>query len=297
MLINVDMGKHAYLIMAHGNFSQLKQLLSLLDDKRNDLYLHIDSKAGYIDKNQFTNVVGESNLFFIKRRSVTWGGDSQIRLEMDLLESAVHQEQYDYIHLLSGVDFPIKSKKYIFDFFEKHKGTEFVMIDKLNANETAASRCNKHYVFQNKIGRKNKLFYKVIQQSVLWVETWCGVNRLNAAELSTLRKGPNWFSITGDFAKYVVNHKGWILHIFSHTLCADEVFLQTLLWRSPFKKCLYINDNLKYTNLRVTDWQRGNPYVWQNEDIEYLISSPYLFARKFDTVRDNYIFNRIKSLN
>lgn len=291
------MGKHAYLIMAHGAFGQLKQLLSLLDDKRNDIYLHIDSKAGNVDKIQFTNVLEESSLFFIKRRSVTWGGDSQIRLEMDMLESAVHQKQYDYIHLLSGVDFPIKSKKYIFDFFEQHKGMEFVMIDKQNANKTAIKRCNKHYIFQNKIGRNNKPFYKAIQQLVLLGEALCRFNRLKATELSTLCKGPNWFSITGDFAKYVVNHKDWVSHVFSHTLCADEVFLQTLLWRSPFKNRLYINDELKYTNLRITDWQRGNPYVWQNADIEGLIKSPYLFARKFDTVKDNYIYNRIKSLN
>lgn len=291
------MGKHAYLVMAHGAFGQLKQLLSLLDDKSNDIFLHIDSKAGEIDRTQFVAALRDSSLFFIKRRSVTWGGDTQIKLEMDMLENAIQQGCYEYIHLLSGVDFPIKSKKYIFDFFERHKGTEFVMIDKQNDNVTALKRCNKHYLFQNKIGRKNKLFYKAIQKIILGIEALWKYNRLKDADCSSFRKGPNWFSITGEFAQYVVNHKVWISQVFSHTLCADEVFLQTLLWRSPFKKRIYINDNLKYTNLRVTDWQRGNPYVWQNEDIEYLISSPYLFARKFDTVKDNYIFNRIKSLN
>ena len=39
------MGKHAYLIIAHDKFEQLKRLLLLLDDERNDIYLHIDSKA------------------------------------------------------------------------------------------------------------------------------------------------------------------------------------------------------------------------------------------------------------
>lgn len=31
--------KHAYLIMAHNNFEQLRILISLLDDVRNDIYL------------------------------------------------------------------------------------------------------------------------------------------------------------------------------------------------------------------------------------------------------------------
>lgn len=38
------MKKHAYLIMAHNNWKILEKLLILLDDKRNDIYLHIDLK-------------------------------------------------------------------------------------------------------------------------------------------------------------------------------------------------------------------------------------------------------------
>ena len=39
------MKKHAYLIMAHNNPYILKKLLNLIDDKRNDIYLHIDKKS------------------------------------------------------------------------------------------------------------------------------------------------------------------------------------------------------------------------------------------------------------
>ena len=37
--------KHAYCIMAHGNWEQLQMLIDVLDDERNDIYLHIDKKA------------------------------------------------------------------------------------------------------------------------------------------------------------------------------------------------------------------------------------------------------------
>ena len=37
--------RHAYLIMAHNEWSLLNVLLSLLDDDRNDIYLHIDQKV------------------------------------------------------------------------------------------------------------------------------------------------------------------------------------------------------------------------------------------------------------
>lgn len=54
------MKKHAYLIIAHDNWKILEKLLILLDDKRNDIYLHIDRKSNLIN---FSNNVHNANLF------------------------------------------------------------------------------------------------------------------------------------------------------------------------------------------------------------------------------------------
>lgn len=37
--------KHAFLIIAHNEYPVLEVLLSMLDDERNDIYLHIDKRA------------------------------------------------------------------------------------------------------------------------------------------------------------------------------------------------------------------------------------------------------------
>ena len=37
--------KHAYLIIAHQNWEQLKTLIGMLDYIDNDIYIHIDKKA------------------------------------------------------------------------------------------------------------------------------------------------------------------------------------------------------------------------------------------------------------
>ena len=37
--------KHAYLIIAHNEPDVLKTLLLMLDDERNDIYLHVDARA------------------------------------------------------------------------------------------------------------------------------------------------------------------------------------------------------------------------------------------------------------
>ena len=62
------MKKHAYLIMAHNEFEILKILLHLLDDERNDIYLHIDSKAGIISEAEFLQCVKMSNLIILKNQ-------------------------------------------------------------------------------------------------------------------------------------------------------------------------------------------------------------------------------------
>ena len=63
------MKKHAYLIIAHNNWKILERLLILLDDNRNDIYLHIDRKSDLIN---FSNNVHNANLSVFHEIDVRW---------------------------------------------------------------------------------------------------------------------------------------------------------------------------------------------------------------------------------
>ena len=76
--------KHAYLIMAHNEPYILEKLLRLIDDERNDIYLHIDKKWKNFDFEKFKNVVRKSNIYFSDRLDVRWGTYSQIKCELVL---------------------------------------------------------------------------------------------------------------------------------------------------------------------------------------------------------------------
>ena len=52
---------------------------------------------------------------YVDRVPVNWGG-SQIRAELSLLKCAV-KKKYDYYHLVSGADLPIKTQDEIHQFF------------------------------------------------------------------------------------------------------------------------------------------------------------------------------------
>lgn len=49
--------KHAYLIMAHNQFHILEVLLNLIDDERNDIFLHIDKKVSNFDFDYFKTIL------------------------------------------------------------------------------------------------------------------------------------------------------------------------------------------------------------------------------------------------
>ena len=50
-----------------------------------------------------------------------------------------------------------------------------------------------------------------------------------------LYQGSALFSITGEFAKYLLSKKDEIYHRFRYSLAADECFIQTIAMKSPFK--------------------------------------------------------------
>ena len=112
------------------------------------------------------------------------------------------------------------------------------------------------------------------------------VDRLRRRNLK-VQKGANWFSITDDFVQYILCKEDWIQNHFSHSVCADELLLQTLAANSEFMERVYdpFGDDSSLGNLRYVDWKRGNgnsPYTFREEDREMLKKLPHLFARKFE---------------
>lgn len=283
------MGKHAYLIMAHNDFSLLKKLLVLTDYENNDIYLHIDKRAEGFDLSCFQKIVKKSNLFFVDRINIEWGGESLITCELLLLKEAT-KKGYDYYHLLSGVDLPLKKQSEIHNFFKNNGRYEYMEFDK-EAIESGSflHRCKYWYFFQNKKGKKKGIvpfILKYLEIASISIQKLFKVNRMSNNDLEYY-KGSNWFSITHDLASYVLGQEKNIKKYFFKSLCADEIFLQTIAMNSPFKETI-IDDYLRYI-----DWDRGSPYTFTCEDIERLKESDKLWARKFSTEKDETVINTI----
>lgn len=214
------------------------------------------------------------------------GGYSLIHAELLLLKKAVSVGRYQHYHLLSGADLPLKSQDDIVAFFEENEGKEFIRFEK--ESFTYRNRVQYFYPFQEKAGRGKKKLWNSLNGIALKVQKAVRINRNKQIEF---QKGTQWFSITDSLARYVVQQDKWIRSVFHSTLCCDEVFLQTIVNHSKFRDSLYHKDFDNDLNaiMRYIDWERGNPYVFTFADLEELLDSGMMFARKFDERVDSRI--------
>lgn len=274
--------KHAYLIMAHNNFYILEKLLHLLDDPRNDIYVHIDKKVSEFDFVHYKNICEKATVIYpAKRIDVHWGTQSQVITELLLYREAFCNGPYQYYHLLSGVDLPLKTQPEIHQFFEG-KQCEYLNF-KSEPSAYDVMRVSRYHfsahpgTIASKISACADLFQNILK-----------TNRLKRKRI-IVKKGPNWCDLTQIAVEMLLQNEKEILKLTKYSLCADEVYKQTFLFGCGLEIC---NDDL-----RLIDWSRspnGNsPHTFTSDDWDMLIGSEKLFARKFSVDIDKDIVDRL----
>lgn len=290
------MKKHAYLIMAHNEIHMLKKLLAELDDDRNDIYLHIDGKNPYINEDEISSWISCSEIHFVNRVNIYWGTISVVNAEFILLNEAVKKE-HSYYHLISGVDFPLKSQDEIHDFFA-NEDREFISwhTDGFNGDEFKY-KIQYFFPLLKFVGKghfdgtgKKKAFMRMLvrlQWRILECQRKLRIDRTEKYKNMSFYKGDQWFSITHEFAKYILSNKKNILRMYQLTNAPDEIVIQTLALNSVFSG--KVNNN----SLRQIDWKRGTPYEYVLDDYMELCKSDNFFARKISYNHEPLLVNKL----
>ncbi len=292
------MSKHAYLIMAHHNFQQLYRLIGFLDSTDTDIYLHVDKKAKDFNMNQAMQICKHSTLRLITRRSLMWGGDCLTRCEIALLKAAL-PGKYDYYHLLSGEDIPLRPLADIHAFFDSNCGKEFVSINWEATNKPNSGIYNRirlYSVFQNYVGRGTcgiKRFFWEVQLILKNLQTKIGIDRCKDLPFR-LGKGSQWFSVTHSLAEYSVSYYESVLkRAFSYSYGTDELLIQTTMLNTLH----FLEQQYEGGNMRLIDWNRStdgcSPHTFTIEDYDLLVNSDMLWARKVSERVDGRIIDMI----
>lgn len=225
--------KHAYLLLTHEYTPILETLIRMIDDERNDVYIHIDKKVTNSYEERVRALVKRSKLFFVGRVKVYWGHVSQVKAECSLFQEARNNGPYSYYHLLSGSDLPIKSQDEIYTFFEERKGREFISFSVEEMPERVLYKwpfpkhlrglCSSNYW----IGRKIIIIQHVLTNKCVKFQKTVG---LANHVFPIYKKGSNWVSLTEKAVDVLLKYKKRAICGFKYANCPDEHYKQTILF-------------------------------------------------------------------
>lgn len=279
-----------YMILAHNNFVHLSHLIDALDDGNSSFYIHIDKKT----KEEYNNP--KENVFIIPQRfDINWGGYNMVEATLALMEFAHSHTMYsDYFILLSGVDYPIRSRQFLYD--QLIQGKEYIDIVPAPAPYKPVERFE-YYYFE--YDRRNLNYFN----PKFLIEVLLKKLKIKRKIPFKLYVGTQWFALTRKCIEYIlktVDEDKSYENFFRHALVPDEAFFQTIIGNSSF---------LKNTaaSLTYTDWDVPVPPAMIEDrhvdflkehiefDDEYGHRLPY-FARKFGDKSKSVIFRIRKEL-
>lgn len=225
------------MIMAHGDLIHLERLIDELSDENSRLYIHLDQRI--VCPNHLLEKPG---VFFIPHPyHVYWGGFSTVQATLKLMRFAIDQDFGDYYALISGADYPVKSKADFYHHLEQ--GKEFI-----NILSPKKSKRYQRYLYYH--------FEKFDRRSYLHPHSACfHLLELIIKLFSSKRKpdfkiyfGSMWFILSKSCIHHILqeeaNNKKYET-FFKHTLLSDEAFFHTIIGNSPFIE--RVVPNLTYT--------------------------------------------------
>lgn len=242
--------KIAYLISAHTNPIHLARLISSLDYKYVDFFVHIDKK----NEDKF-NISSKDNIHIIKNNiNVFWGTYSIVETALLMLKEAKKTDKYDYYIWLSESDYPLKSNNEIRNYLKNNYEKEFINICKMPENDKSLDRVEKYYLPK----RNNVVWKNIVRNIANQILNIIPIKRRLPSPYNNfvLYGGSQWWAFSDSAVDYILNFikkAPEYVRFYKRTYIPDEMFFHTILGNSEFKK--NITNSFTYT-----DWRKyGGP--------------------------------------
>jgi hypothetical protein len=267
--------KQAILITAYKDIPALVDLIQCLGAEFN-FYIHLDRS-----KNLNIESLSEfDNVRVFNHYKVNWAGINHLKAILLLSSEALKNKENYFFHLITGEDFPIKSRSEFAHLdISKNYLENFKLPNDSWAGNGGLDRLAYYYL------------YDVFDAKKRWGNIIIGLFLRFQKKIKLRRKQPNRFkdqlfggstywSLNRSALKYVVNYTKTnpeFLRRLRFTYCAEEMYFQTVLMNSEWSSTIS-NDNLRYI-----DWSSGRggyPAFLDITDFEQLLASKKYFARK-----------------
>jgi hypothetical protein len=268
----------AYIISAYVNLSQVDRLIQRLEHEGAVFFVHVDKKTSDEEYETLARALMDiPSARLLERHACYWGGFGHVRATLKGIDQLfVRRVPFDYVVLLTGQDYPIKSNDFIDRFFTENRGTSFMGFDALPTRwwSPRGGLDRIEYWHLRLYGRHFRFPLK----------------RRFPRGLRAFGGGAYW-CLSKECIEYVhrfVAERPDFIQFFKHVDIPDEIFFQTVIMNSELRDTM-VNDNLRYI-----DWTRGRrPAILESGDFDRLRESSKLFARKFDVRHDENVLNLV----
>ena len=284
----------AYLILAHIDAKHIARLTKKITcGTDNFVFIHVDLKS---DINKFKKELIDCSQYILlsERVDVRWGGFSSISATINLMRAATTFGHFDRYVLLQGLEYPLKDNKYIEDFFEKNKNTEFILAQ--NISKTSSINEKHKYRLYHFLDQKHKLFFRILGKiNSIFIKIGViphfkrnYVKDLNGKKMD-IYQGCAQFGLTNRAIKYILNfhdRNSRFNKYFKTMYASDEAYFHTIIYNSPFISAT--PDGKGVTRPHLTDFENLTYFEYPNEvtifknasDWENLKNKSFLFFRK-----------------
>jgi len=262
--------KIAVLIQAHNNIESIISFSKRF--KEINFYLHYDKKS-IIDNNQLLKIAS-SNIFFIQERiDVHWGGFSQVRATLTLLEHAFSNPDNQYFHLISGDCLPLISFEEMSDIWD---GYGDVACIEIMDRPDIYWRLNIKVPFSDK-GNLRKPFFRCLNKFYKFLGS---IYKFTCLPKKYYCYGSQWFSLKRSHVAIVLNDDNRdFINNFVNISCADEHVFQMISIKENFRTI----GNQRFINFEK---KSNSPSFLSLEQLNLAKSNNFWFARKVN------IFNK-----
>ncbi|MEK6274232.1 MAG: beta-1,6-N-acetylglucosaminyltransferase [Actinomycetota bacterium] len=265
--------KVAYLIRAHHAPKLLERVVRRLAGPDVGVFLHISRSAeDPVYDEMVSRLQDVEGVHWLPRRRCRYGGFSLVEATLAGLDAIAEVDPLPrHTLLLSGQDYPLRSRTEIDAFLERAGERSFVHHGAIPSAGWRHERGG--------LDRVQRMYFERFRYKTRLLRVPFVTRRFPKG----LRPygGSAFWALAPEAVAYVerfVRENPNVVRFFRHTLIPDELFFQTVLLNSPLRETI-VNEELHYV-----DWSGHtiHPATLGLEDLEPMLASGKLFARKFD---------------
>lgn len=265
----------AFVITAYKNQGLLKKNLEVFS-KYFKCFVHIDKKSSLNNKQFLDELNHMENVTAVSKYKINWGSYLHMMAILDLLKLVQNDSTITRVHIMSGEDFPVKSIREFYQFFEvENRYKNFMELTDITDIPVMHLRYEKFH-FLHIFNRKSKNYLiKFLDKGIRQLQYHLPVKR----KISFRYKGLVWSSISIEAVDQIIKYlTPNLIRELKYCEIAEEFMVQNALMESELRDTV-VADNLRYAN-----WAGclTGPNILGIEEYEKIKDSNAFFARKIE---------------